>query len=406
VVEVGSGISSDVTHLQGLNPQQQEAVAHFQGPLLVLAGAGSGKTRVLTARICHLVRHHGVSPHRILAVTFTNKAAGEMRDRVRNLLGEEPRGMWLGTFHSLGARILRRHAPRLGWSSTFTIYDQDQSLRQIKRAQEEVGIDPKRWSPKAFRAHVSGAKNQLIPAETFVEENGDSFDLMARNVAKVFPVYQEALRNHDAFDFDDLLMKPVELLEGHPEVLGEYRSRFSFLLVDEYQDTNRAQFRFLELLARESENLMVVGDDDQSIYAWRGADIQNILDFEASFPGAQVVRLEQNYRSSRNILDAANQVILHNVQRKGKKRPMRPDGSSRRSPRAGPRSPTGRTGPSRSSTGSMPRPGPWRMPFEERGFRTRWWGECDSMNGGRSRMFWPTSGSSRIHEMAEPSTGS
>ncbi len=318
MVEVGSGISSDVTHLQGLNPQQQEAVAHFQGPLLVLAGAGSGKTRVLTARICHLVRHHGVSPHRILAVTFTNKAAGEMRDRVRNLLGEEPRGMWLGTFHSLGARILRRHAPRLGWSSTFTIYDQDQSLRQIKRAQEEVGIDPKRWSPKAFRAHVSGAKNQLIPAETFVEENGDSFDLMARNVAKVFPVYQEALRNHDAFDFDDLLMKPVELLEGHPEVLGEYRSRFSFLLVDEYQDTNRAQFRFLELLARESENLMVVGDDDQSIYAWRGADIRNILDFEASFPGAQVVRLEQNYRSSRNILDAANQVILHNVQRKGK----------------------------------------------------------------------------------------
>ncbi len=318
MVEVGSGISSDVTHLQGLNPQQQEAVAHFQGPLLVLAGAGSGKTRVLTARICHLVRHHGVSPHRILAVTFTNKAAGEMRDRVRNLLGEEPRGMWLGTFHSLGARILRRHAPRLGWSSTFTIYDQDQSLRQIKRAQEEVGIDPKRWSPKAFRAHVSGAKNQLISAETFVEENGDSFDLMARNVAKVFPVYQEALRNHDAFDFDDLLMKPVELLEGHPEVLGEYRSRFSFLLVDEYQDTNRAQFRFLELLARESENLMVVGDDDQSIYAWRGADIRNILDFEASFPGAQVVRLEQNYRSSRNILDAANQVILHNVQRKGK----------------------------------------------------------------------------------------
>lgn len=318
MVEVDPGHPSEASHLHGLNPQQQEAVAHFRGPLLVLAGAGSGKTRVLTARICHLVRHHGVSPHRILAVTFTNKAAGEMRDRVRSMLGEEPRGMWLGTFHALGARILRRHAPRLGWPSTFTIYDQDQSLRQIKRAQEDVGIDPKRWSPKAFRAHVSGAKNQLITAETFLEENGESFDIMARNVAKVFPVYQEALRNHDAFDFDDLLMKPVELLEGHPEVLSEYRSRFSFLLVDEYQDTNRAQFRFLELLARESENLMVVGDDDQSIYAWRGADIRNILDFEASFPGARIVRLEQNYRSSRNILDAANQVILHNLQRKGK----------------------------------------------------------------------------------------
>jgi len=318
VTENGPVLSSEASYLRDLNPQQQEAVAHFQNPLLVLAGAGSGKTRVLTARICHLVRHHGVPPRRILAVTFTNKAAGEMRDRVRSLLGEEPLGMWLGTFHSLGARILRRHAPRLGWSSNFTIYDQDQSLRQVKRAQEDMGIDPKRWSPKALRAHVSGAKNQLISVQEFVEENGDSFDIMARHVAKIFPVYQESLRNHDAFDFDDLLMKPVELLESHPEVLEEYRSRFSFLLVDEYQDTNRAQFRFLELLARESENLMVVGDDDQSIYAWRGADIRNILDFEAAFPGAKTVRLEQNYRSSRNILDAANQVIRHNLQRKGK----------------------------------------------------------------------------------------
>ncbi len=310
--------SSADTYLDGLNPQQAEAVTHFQGPLLVLAGAGSGKTRVLTARICHLVRHHGVAPHRILAVTFTNKAAAEMRDRVRALLGQEPTGMWLGTFHSLGARILRRHAPRLGWSPTFTIYDQDQSLRQIKRAQEEVGIDPKRWNPKVFRAHISGAKNQLVSVQAFLEENGDSFDILARNVARVYPVYQEALRNHDAFDFDDLLMKPVELLDTHPEVLAEYRRRFSFLLVDEYQDTNHAQFRFLELLARESENLMVVGDDDQSIYAWRGADIRNILDFETAFPGAKIVRLEQNYRSTETILAAANQVIRHNRQRKGK----------------------------------------------------------------------------------------
>lgn len=318
VAEAGPVPLTEASYLRGLNPQQQEAVAHLEGPLLVLAGAGSGKTRVLTARICHLVRHHGVPPHRILAVTFTNKAAGEMRERVRGLLGEDPAGMWLGTFHSLGARILRRHAPRLGWSSTFTIYDQDQSLRQIKRAQEEVGIDIKRWNPKALRAEVSGAKNQLVSAQRFLEENGDSFDLLTRHVARVYPVYEESLRNHDAFDFDDLLMKPVELLEGVPQVLEDYQRRFSFLLVDEYQDTNRAQFRFLELLARRSRNLMVVGDDDQSIYAWRGADIRNILEFEATFPGAATVRLEQNYRSSGNILDAANQVIRHNVRRKGK----------------------------------------------------------------------------------------
>ena len=318
MTENGPTFFPEAPYLRGLNRQQQEAVAHFEGPLLVLAGAGSGKTRVLTARICHLVRYHGIPPHRILAVTFTNKAAGEMRERVRGLLGEEPSGMWLGTFHSLGARILRRHAPRLGWSSTFTIYDQDQSLRQIKRAQEDAGLDPKRWSPKAFRAHVSGAKNQLVSPQEFVDENGDSFDIMARHVARVYPIYQDSLQNHNAFDFDDLLMKPVELLEGHPEVLEEFRRRFSFVLVDEYQDTNRAQFRFLELLARESRNLMVVGDDDQSIYGWRGADIRNILDFESSFPGATTVRLEQNYRSSGNILDAANQVIRHNVHRKGK----------------------------------------------------------------------------------------
>jgi DNA helicase-2/ATP-dependent DNA helicase PcrA len=293
-------------------------VEHFLGPLLVLAGAGSGKTRVLTARICHLIRHHGVAPHRILSVTFTNKAAGEMKDRIRRQLGEEPTGLWAGTFHSVGARILRRFAPRLGWSPTFTIYDQEQSLREIKRAQEEVGVDPKRWSPKIFRSHVSGAKNQLLSPQVYLEEHGDSFDILLRNVAKVYPVYQQALRNHDAFDFDDLLMKPVQLLEAHSEILEEYRSRFSFLLVDEYQDTNRAQFRFLELLAGEAANLMVVGDDDQSIYAWRGADIRNILDFEAAFPAASLVRLEENYRSTETILEAANQVIRHNVDRKGK----------------------------------------------------------------------------------------
>ncbi len=304
--------------MDGLNPQQREAVLHFQGPLLVLAGAGSGKTRVLTTRICHLIHHHGVPPYRILAVTFTNKAAGEMRERIVRMLGQEPAGMWMGTFHALGARMLRRHADRVGWSRTFTIYDQDQSLRLIRRVQDEVGVDPRRWHPKAIRAEIGAAKNQLVPPEAYVEAFGDSFDLLARQVAKVYPAYQEALRARNAFDFDDLLVKPVELLQRHEEVRESYRDRFAFLLVDEYQDTNHAQYRLLELLTGDEGNLMVVGDDDQSIYAWRGADIRNILSFEEAFPGARLIRLEQNYRSTEPILRAANEVIRHNVRRKGK----------------------------------------------------------------------------------------
>jgi DNA helicase-2/ATP-dependent DNA helicase PcrA len=307
-----------LSHLEALNPEQLAAVQHFEGPLLVLAGAGSGKTRVLTVRIAHLVRHQGVPSHRILAVTFTNKAAGEMRDRIRRMLGSEPAGMWVGTFHALGARLLRRHAPYLGWSSTFTIYDQDQSLRQIKRTQELLDIDPKRWNPKGIRAEISSAKNQLISPQEYVESFGEGFDLFLRQVARIYPAYQQALKDQNAFDFDDLLVKPVELFLAHPEILERYRDRFSFVLVDEYQDTNQAQFRFLELLAGEHRNLMVVGDDDQSIYGWRGADIRNILGFEETFPGATVVRLEQNYRSSSLILDAANAVISRNIQRKGK----------------------------------------------------------------------------------------
>ncbi len=302
-------------HLEGLNPQQLEATEHFEGPILVLAGAGSGKTRVLTARVCHLVREHGVAPERILAVTFTNKAAGEMRDRIGRLLGMEPAGMWIGTFHAVGARLLRRHADCLGWDRTFSIFDSDQSLRLVKNVQESVGLDPKRWSPKAIRAEISNVKNQLIDAEAFTAETEGSFDLFLRNVGKVFPEYQRALEVQNAFDFDDLLMKPVQLLEENPELLDRYRERFSFILVDEYQDTNRAQFRFVELLAKSHENLMVVGDPDQSIYAWRGADIRNILDFEVAFPGARVVPLEVNYRSTERILEAANAVIVENVNR-------------------------------------------------------------------------------------------
>jgi DNA helicase-2/ATP-dependent DNA helicase PcrA len=309
---------SDRPHLTGLNPEQRHATEHFEGPLLVLAGAGSGKTRVLTARICHLVREHGVPPDRILAVTFTNKAAGEMRERIAGLLGREPAGMWVGTFHAMGARMLRRHAPLLGWDRTFSIFDADQSLRLVKDVQQEVGLDPKRWSPKAFRSEMSNAKNQLLtPDELAIQAEG-SFDLFLRNVSRVFPEYQRALEAQNAFDFDDLLQKPVQLLEANPGILESYRERFAFVLVDEYQDTNRAQFRLVELLAADHGNLMVVGDDDQSIYGWRGADIRNILDFEESFPGASVVRLERNYRSTATILATANAVIAENVNRKGK----------------------------------------------------------------------------------------
>jgi len=314
----GPQLFDATSHLDGLNPEQRRATEHFEGPILVLAGAGSGKTRVLTARICHLIREHGVPPDRILAVTFTNKAAGEMRDRIARLLGTRPAGMWVGTFHAIGARLLRRHADRLGWNRAFTIFDQDASLRLVKKVEESVGLDPRKWNPKALRAEMSNAKNQLVDADAFARDNDGSFDLFVRNVVKVFGPYQRALRDQNSFDFDDLLMKPVELLEGSPELLRRYREHFAFVLVDEYQDTNRAQFRFLELLSADHGNLMVVGDDDQSIYGWRGADIRNILDFEKAFPGAQVVRLERNYRSTQRILDAANAVIAENVNRKGK----------------------------------------------------------------------------------------
>ncbi len=310
--------SEAVEHLQGLNPEQREATEHFEGPLLVLAGAGSGKTRVLTARVCHLIREHGVSPDHIMAVTFTNKAAGEMRERIARLLGSEPSGMWVGTFHAIGARILRRHGDRLGWDRNFTIFDADQSLRLVKKVQESVGLDPKRWNPKALRAEMSNLKNQLVGGADFARDSEGSFDMFVKAVAKVFPAYEKALHDQNAFDFDDLLMKPVELFEEHSSLLERYRDRFAFMLVDEYQDTNRAQFRFLELLASEHRNLMVVGDDDQSIYGWRGADIRNILDFESTFPGARVVRLERNYRSTQTILNAANAVIAENLNRKGK----------------------------------------------------------------------------------------
>ena len=305
-------------HLQGLNPQQREAVLHFEGPLLVLAGAGTGKTRALTCRIAHLVREHGVPPHRIIAVTFTNKAAGEMRERVAMYLGEEPRGMWLGTFHALGARLLRIHAPEIGRSAAFTIFDAEQSLNQVKRAQRAARVSTDEWHPRSIQGVISSAKNTLIGPRRFHEQHADGPDRLAGVAARVYPEYQAALARQNAFDFDDLLMKPVELLESCPDILHRYADRFAFSLVDEYQDTNHAQFRLLDLLSRVHGNLMVVGDDDQSIYGWRGADIRNILQFESVFPGACVVRLERNYRSVSNILQAANAAIARNRARKTK----------------------------------------------------------------------------------------
>jgi DNA helicase II / ATP-dependent DNA helicase PcrA len=303
----------DLSHL---NPEQREAASHFEGPLLVLAGAGSGKTRVLTTRIAWMVEEMGVDPSAILALTFTNKAAGEMRDRVRKALEREPTGMWIGTFHSVGIRILRRDAQRLGWSPGFTVYDADDAEALTKRIiRDTLKLDPKKFTPRAVHHAISAAKNELTGPDAYAAHAVDPFQKV---VAQVYPLYQQALRDANAFDFDDLLVKPVQLFREHPHVRRRYAERFGFLLVDEYQDTNRAQYVFLRLLAEDHRNLFVVGDDDQSIYGWRGADVRNILDFEKDFPDTKIVKLEQNYRSTQTILDAANRVIAQNVHRKGK----------------------------------------------------------------------------------------
>ena len=301
--------------LAGLNPAQRDAVLHFEGPLLVLAGAGSGKTRVLTTRIARLIEHHGVDPSRILAVTFTNKAAGEMRERITRLLGEEPKGMWSGTFHAIGARILRSSAPLVGRTSSFTIYDEDDTLGVIKRTMEREGISQKQWSPKVIASLISDAKNALVPP---AEYDSLAMDPVSRAAAKVYRQIEPTLRAANAVSFDDLLVLPVEIFRKDEKTLARYRDRFQFILVDEYQDTNRAQFQFIKMLGSAHGNVAVVGDDDQSIYGWRGADIRNILDFEKEFPSSRVVRLEENYRSTPDILAVANAAITQNVSRKGK----------------------------------------------------------------------------------------
>jgi len=305
----------DESLLGGLNPAQREAVLHRDGPLLVLAGAGSGKTRVLTMRIARLIEVHGVDPHSILAVTFTNKAAGEMRDRIERLLGRPTAGMWIGTFHAVGARMLRA-APRLvERTAAFTIYDQDDSLAVIKRLMERHRVSSKQYAPRAIQSAISDAKNALVAPPEYESLAMDPF---SRTVAPIYHDLGDALRLANAVDFDDLLVLPVRLLRENPSQLTSYRSRFRYVLVDEYQDTNRAQYQLVRLLAGDEGNVCVVGDDDQSIYGWRGADIRNILDFNKDYPAASIVRLEENYRSAPPILDVANAVISANTGRMGK----------------------------------------------------------------------------------------
>jgi DNA helicase II / ATP-dependent DNA helicase PcrA len=301
--------------LEGLNGPQREAVLHGEGPLLILAGAGSGKTRVLTHRIARLVGSGEVRPGEILAITFTNKAAQEMRERVGSLVGGRVRAMWVMTFHSACARMLRNDAERLGYTRGFTIYDEQDSLRLVKNCVEELDVDPKRFAPRGIRRQISDAKNGLLDAAAYRIKVSSFFEQTA---ADVYELYEQRLHSANAMDFDDLLFRCVNLFELFPEVRDRYRRSFRHVLVDEYQDTNRAQYRWLQLLCEEHRNLCVVGDDDQSIYRFRGADIRNILDFEDDFPDAQVVKLEQNYRSTQTILSAANAVISNNRARKSK----------------------------------------------------------------------------------------
>ncbi len=310
-----SASSGDAEQLARLNPAQREAVLHYEGPLLIIAGAGSGKTRVLTTRIARLVQHHGVDPSRILAVTFTNKAAGEMRQRIGKLVKTELKGMWCGTFHAIGARMLRSSAQFVGRTPNFTIYDEDDSLGAIKRVMDRVGVSPKQWTPKSISAVISDAKNALVTPAEFQQV---ALDPLSRAASAVYAELEPALRSANAVTFDDLLTLPVQVLQQNEPVLERYRSKFQFILVDEYQDTNRAQFQFIKLLGSGHGNVAVVGDDDQSIYGWRGADIRNILDFEKEFANARVVKLEENYRSTPSILEVANVAISANEGRRGK----------------------------------------------------------------------------------------
>ena len=301
--------------VSGLNPAQREAVTHRGGPLLVVAGAGSGKTRVLTHRIAWLIVSEGLSPFEILAITFTNKAAAEMRQRVGALVGPVAEKMWVSTFHAACVRILRRDGKRLGYPSSFTIYDQADAVRLTGYVVRDLGLDAKKFAPRSVHATISAAKNDGLRADAYAER---AFGPFEKRIAQVFVEYQARLQRAGAMDFDDLLAQTVELLRRDPEVLAHYRERFRHVLVDEYQDTNPVQNELVVLLASEHRNVFVVGDSDQGIYGFRGADVRNILEFERAFPDATVVVLDQNYRSTQTILDAANAVIANNLARKPK----------------------------------------------------------------------------------------
>jgi ATP-dependent DNA helicase UvrD/PcrA len=309
-------VATPESYLADLNQAQREAVLATEGPLLVVAGAGSGKTRVLTYRVAHLIRACGVKPNEILAITFTNKAAGEMRERLERMLGQTSRAIWILTFHAACGRMLRREAQRLGYTSSFTIYDDQDQVRLVKACLEELGKDPKRFSPRGIHAQISRAKNELVSPEEYTARVASFWD---QTVAEAYDLYQRRLHASNAVDFDDLLMLTVQVFERFPEALERWRKTFRYVLVDEYQDTNHAQYRLLQLLGGEHGNVCAVGDPDQSIYAFRGADIRNIMEFERDFPGTQVIALEQNYRSTNSILRAANSLIEQNRERKPKR---------------------------------------------------------------------------------------
>lgn len=302
--------------LDTLNEKQREAVLCTQGPLLILAGAGSGKTRVITHRIAYLIEDKGVNPWNIMAITFTNKAAGEMRERVDELVGFGSESIWVATFHSSCVKILRRYIDRIGYDNNFTIYDTDDQKTVVKEICKRLNIDTKTLKERSILSAISSAKNELISPEKYIKESGDNYG--KSRIGHVYKEYQEQLKKNNALDFDDLLVKTVELFESCPDVLESYQERFKYIMIDEYQDTNTVQFRFVSLLASKYKNLCVVGDDDQSIYKFRGANIGNILNFEKVFPDTEVIKLEQNYRSRGNILKAANQVIRNNTARKDK----------------------------------------------------------------------------------------
>lgn len=302
--------------LKGMNPRQAEAVQLTEGPLLIMAGAGSGKTRVLTHRIAYLIEEKGVNPWNILAITFTNKAAKEMKERVINLMEAGGEDVWISTFHSMCVRILRRDVDHIGYSKNFTIIDSSEQLTLMKRVVKEQNIDPKKYDPRSILGAISNAKNELLTVAAYSARQGSLFEDI---VARCYDSYQKELRRNQCLDFDDLIMLTIRLFQDNPEILQYYQRKFHYIHVDEYQDTNHAQYTLVNLLAAGFRNLCVVGDADQSIYGWRGADMQNILDFEKDYPDAQTILLEQNYRSTKNILSAANQVIGHNQNRKEKK---------------------------------------------------------------------------------------